>query len=57
MDVFEEIKKEGLLKPAAGKRYVQAILGCGGSKDANDMIYDYLGREPQFDAFYKKLGF
>lgn len=57
MDVFEQIKKEGLLNPAAGKRYVQAILGCGGSKDANVMVHDYLGREPQFDAFYKKLGF
>ena len=55
-DVFEQIQKEGLLNPEAGKKYVQAILSRGGSKDANDMLRDYLGREPRFDAFYKKMG-
>jgi len=55
-DVFEQIQKEGLLNPEAGKKYVDAILSHGGSKDANDMLRDYLGREPQFDAFYKKMG-
>lgn len=55
-DVFEQIEKEGLLNPAAGKKYSDAMLACGGSKDANEMLYDYLGREPRFDAFYKKMG-
>lgn len=55
-DVFEQIEKEGLLNPEAGKKYVDAILSHGGSKDANDMVRDYLGREPQFDAFYKRMG-
>ncbi len=55
-DVFEQIEKEGLLNPEAGKKYVDAILSHGGSKDANDMLRDYLGREPRFDAFYKKMG-
>ena len=55
-DVFEQIQKEGLLNPVAGKKYVDAILSHGGSKDANDMLRDYLGREPRFDAFYKKMG-
>ena len=55
-DVFEQIQKEGLLNPEAGKKYVNAILSHGGSKDANDMLRDYLGREPRFDAFYKKMG-
>jgi len=55
-DVFEQIQKEGLLNPEAGKKYVDAILSHGGSKDANDMLRDYLGREPRFDAFYKKMG-
>lgn len=57
LDVFEKIKEEGLLNPQAGKKYVDAILGNGGSKDANDMLKDFLGREPQPDAFYKKMGF
>jgi thimet oligopeptidase len=55
-DVFEKIEKEGLLNPQAGKRYADAILSHGGSKDANDMLRDYLGREPRFDAFYRKMG-
>ncbi len=55
-DVFEQIEKEGLLNPVAGKKYVNAILSCGGSKDANDMLRDYLGREPRPDAFYRKMG-
>lgn len=56
-DVFEQIKKEGLLNPEAGKRYVECILGRGGSIDGNTMIRDYLGREATYDAFYKKMGF
>lgn len=56
-DVFEQIKKEGLLNPAAGKRYVDCILGRGGSIDGNTMIRDYLGREATYDAFYEKMGF
>ncbi len=56
-DVFEQIKKEGLLSPAAGKRYVDCILGRGASVDGNMMIKDYLGREATYDAFYKKMGF
>lgn len=55
-DVFEHIKKEGLLNPQAGKRYETYILGKGGSKDPNMLLRDYLKREPQQDAFLRKLG-
>jgi thimet oligopeptidase len=55
-DVFAQIEKEGLLNPEAGKRYVDEILGRGGSKDPDDMLHDYLGREPNSDAFFKKIG-
>ena len=56
-DVFEAIKEQGLLNPEIGKKYINDILGRGGSADANDMLKDFLGREPQYDAFYKKMGF
>lgn len=56
-DVFAQIKKEGLLNPAAGKRYVNCIIGRGGSIDGNTMVKDYLGREATYDAFYEKMGF
>lgn len=55
-DVFEQIKKEGLLNSQAGKRYETCILGKGGSKDPNILLYDYLGRKPEQDAFLRRLG-
>ncbi len=55
-DLFEEIKKEGLLSPEAGKKYAECILVPGGSRDPNDMLYSYLGRAPRQDAFLKRLG-
>lgn len=56
-DLFEFIKQEGLLNPAAGKRYSQAILEPGGSKDPAQLVRDYLGREPNQEAFLKKNKF
>ncbi len=55
-DVFAQIEKEGLLNPAAGARYKKHILGVGGSRKPDDMLRDYLGREPNTDAFFKKIG-
>lgn len=56
-DIFAEIEKEGLLNPEAGARYSAAILEPGGSQDPNDMVRDYLGREPNQKAFLEKSGF
>jgi thimet oligopeptidase len=56
-DIFEAIEKEGLLNPAAGKKYAQAILEPGGSQDPADLVRNYLGREPNQEAFLKKNGF
>jgi thimet oligopeptidase len=55
-DIFEQIKKEGLLNPAMGSRYAQAILVPGGTKDPNQMLREFLGREPNQEAFLKGLG-
>ncbi len=56
-DVFEQIEKEGLLNPAAGKKYLDAILSKGGSKDPNELLFDYLGRKPNQKAFLKRNKF
>jgi len=56
-DIFEQVQKEGILNPKAGKRYSDAILLPGGSKDPAQLVRDYLGREPNQDAFLKKNGF
>lgn len=56
-DVFEEIKKHGLLNPVIGKRYVDTIIGKGGSADPNELLRNFLGREPNNGAFLRDLGF
>jgi len=55
-DLFHAIKKEGLLNPEVGRRYVNAVIGKGGSKDPNDLLKDFLGREPNQDAFLHDMG-
>lgn len=56
-DIFEEIKKHGLLNPVMGKRYVDTIIGKGGSADPNELLRNFLGREPSNEAFLINLGF
>ena len=56
LDVFSEIKKQGLLNPEIGKKYVQYIIGRGGSADPNQLLRDFLGREPNAKAFFADMG-
>lgn len=56
LDLFENIKKQGLLNPEAGKKYADKVLRPGGSKDPNELLRDYLGREPRQDAFFADMG-
>ncbi len=56
LDVFYEIKKHGLLNPVIGQRYIQEVIGKGGSQDPNELLVNFLGRQPNSDAFFKDLG-
>lgn len=56
LDIFEAIKKEGLLNPAAGKRYIDTVIGLGGSKNPNELLFSHLGRQPNQDAFLSDQG-
>lgn len=56
-DIFEEVKKYGLLNPVIGQRYVDTIIGKGGSADPNELLRNFLGREPNNEAFLINLGF
>ena len=49
-------KREGLLNPRVGKDYRNCILRNGGSKDAKEMLRDFLSREPNEEAFLQAKG-
>jgi thimet oligopeptidase len=55
-DMFQRFKELGMLDPKAGMYYREKILSRGGTVDALDMVKDYLGREPQMDAYLEHLG-
>jgi thimet oligopeptidase len=55
-DLFEHIAEEGLLSPEAGKKYSEAILAPGGSKEPSLLLVEYLGRKPSQKAYLKTMG-
>ncbi len=50
-DLFSAFDADDLLAEAVAHRYRDCILRPGGSKDAADLVEDFLGREYTFDAF------
>ncbi|RYY75642.1 MAG: tetraacyldisaccharide 4'-kinase [Gammaproteobacteria bacterium] len=54
-DMFSEFEKNGLRNPAVAQRYRNTVLAPGGSKDAADLVRDFLGRSYNFEAFAKNL--
>lgn len=55
-DMFATIFKDNPLSPANGKKYRQCILAPGASKDAIELVTDFLGRAPKRDAFFEECG-
>jgi thimet oligopeptidase len=56
LDIFAEIKKHGLLDPVIGQKYVKEILSKGGAQSPNELLYNFLGREPNSKAFFAEMG-
>jgi thimet oligopeptidase len=54
-DLFTPFAREGLLNPAPAGRYRHAVLEPGGTKDAADLVRDFLGRDSGDDAFIRWL--
>ena len=50
-DMFSAFQKGGILNPAVAKKYRQTILGPGGTKDAADLVADFLGRPYSFKSY------
>jgi Zn-dependent oligopeptidase len=55
-DMFSRFEAEGITSPRVGADYRRAILEPGGTRDAIDLLRDFLGREPDDQAFLRKLG-
>ncbi len=55
-DMFGRFKEHGMLNAEAGSYYRNKILAPGGTRDAKELLLDYLGREPDSTAFLEHLG-
>ncbi len=55
-DMFSRFEEEGVTNPAVGRDYRSKVLERGGAWDADAMLVDFLGREPNNGAFLRKLG-
>ena len=55
-DMFSRFEAEGVTNPAVGIDYRRRVLEKGGSVDPNEMLVDFLGREPDNRAFLANLG-
>ncbi|KAG8766151.1 hypothetical protein FRC12_007057, partial [Ceratobasidium sp. 428] len=54
-DMYKTVFKGAPLDPAKGKLYRDKILKPGASRDELDSLKDFLGREPNSDAFLENL--
>ena len=55
-DMFSKFEEEGVTNPKVGMEYRKEVIGRGGALDADDMLVNFLGREPDNQAFLRKLG-
>ena len=54
-DLFSAFDPENLFDTDVSHRYRDRVLAAGGSKDAADLVADFLGRPYNFDAFERWL--
>ena len=54
-DMFSEFEREGLRNPDVAQRYRKTVLEPGGSRDAADLVKEFLGRSYNFEAFAEDL--
>jgi thimet oligopeptidase len=54
-DMFSEFQQNGLRNTEVAQRYRRYVMDPGGSKDAADLVKDFLGRPYSFEAFANDL--
>ncbi|MEO9256455.1 MAG: M3 family metallopeptidase [Tepidiformaceae bacterium] len=55
-DMYTRFDEHGPLDEATGTRYRKMILERGGTVDGDELVRDFLGREPNNTAFLRGLG-
>jgi Zn-dependent oligopeptidase len=55
-DMFTRFAREGILNPKTGRDYRDIILAKGRSVDPDQLLREFLGREPNEDAFLRQIG-
>lgn len=55
-DMFSVFEKNGILDKKTGKRYRDIVLARGGDEEPLELVKQFLGREPNEQAFLKSLG-
>ena len=54
-DLFSAFDEDDLFAPEVAHRYRDRVLAAGGSRDAADLVEDFLGRPYTFEAFERWL--
>jgi Zn-dependent oligopeptidase len=55
-DMYKHFQSKGIFDEATGKKYRDVVLAPGGSRDAMDLLVEFLGRKPTEDAFLEHIG-
>ena len=55
-DMFTKFEENGIMNEKTGYEYRVKVLAPGGSRDPDELVRDFLGRESNSDAFMKSLG-
>lgn len=55
-DMYSKFEEMGNTNPEVGMLYRKEVLERGGTLDADDILVNFLGREPSNEAFLRKLG-
>ncbi|NBF00731.1 oligopeptidase A [Pseudomonas sp. Fl5BN2] len=55
-DAFSKFEEDGVLNPATGRAFREAILARGGSQEPMVLFVDFRGRAPSIDALLRHSG-
>jgi len=56
LDMFSRFEGEGVTNGDIGRRYRRHILEAGGTLDGEQLLRNFLGREPSNEAFLRHIG-